>query len=100
MIDGTDILYRDYIDISVAVATPKVSNNGQWSVVWYTYIVVPCHVMSSHCHVMSCIQGLVVPVLRNVEAMNYADIEKTTAELGAKVSFHVHTTILPPSRKQ
>ena len=24
VIDGTDILYRDYIDISVAVATPKV----------------------------------------------------------------------------
>lgn len=31
-------------------------------------------------------QGLVVPVLRNVETMNYADIEKTTAELGEKVS--------------
>jgi 2-oxoglutarate dehydrogenase E2 component (dihydrolipoamide succinyltransferase) len=24
VIDGTDIVYRDYIDISVAVATPKV----------------------------------------------------------------------------
>ena len=27
VIDGTDIVYRDYIDISVAVATPKVSVN-------------------------------------------------------------------------
>ena len=26
-----------------------------------------------------------VPVLRNVETMNYADIEKTIAELGEKV---------------
>ena len=31
------------------------------------------------------VQGLVVPVLRNVETMNYADIEKTTAQLGEKV---------------
>ena len=29
-------------------------------------------------------QGLVVPVLRNVESMNYADIEKGIAALGAK----------------
>ena len=43
VIDGSDIVYRDFVDVSVAVATPK---------------------------------GLVVPVLRNVEAMNYADIEK------------------------
>merc|ERR1711936_837482 len=41
----------DFVDISVAVATPK---------------------------------GLVVPVLRNVERMNYADIEKGIAELGKK----------------
>lgn len=51
VIDGTDIVYRDYIDISVAVATPK---------------------------------GLVVPVLRNVEKMNYADIEIHLAGLGEK----------------
>ena len=31
------------------------------------------------------VQGLVVPVLRNVETMNYADIEKTIAQLGEKV---------------
>jgi len=51
VIDGNDIVYRDYVDISVAVATPK---------------------------------GLVVPVLRSVENMGYADIEKALAALGAK----------------
>ncbi|KAK0058402.1 dihydrolipoyllysine-residue succinyltransferase component of 2-oxoglutarate dehydrogenase cmplx mito [Biomphalaria pfeifferi] len=51
VIDDMDIVYRDYIDISVAVATPK---------------------------------GLVVPVIRNVEQMNYADIEKVIADLGER----------------
>jgi len=51
VIDGTDIVYRDYVDISVAVATPK---------------------------------GLVVPVLRNVQDMSYADIEKGIMALGEK----------------
>lgn len=51
VISGTDIVYRDYIDISVAVATPK---------------------------------GLVVPVIRNVENMKYADIEIAIAGLGEK----------------
>ncbi|ELV09897.1 Dihydrolipoyllysine-residue succinyltransferase component of 2-oxoglutarate dehydrogenase complex, mitochondrial [Tupaia chinensis] len=53
VIDDTtkEVVYRDYIDISVAVATPR---------------------------------GLVVPVIRNVEAMNYADIERTISELGEK----------------
>merc|ERR1711928_279796 len=51
VIDGNEIVYRDYVDISVAVATPK---------------------------------GLVVPVLRNTETMNYADIEKGIAALGEK----------------
>ncbi|KAM6915126.1 uncharacterized protein FYW49_010034 [Xenentodon cancila] len=46
-----EIIYRDYIDISVAVATPK---------------------------------GLVVPVIRNVETMNFADIEKAINALGEK----------------
>lgn len=45
------LLYRDYVDISVAVATPK---------------------------------GLVVPVVRNVESMNFADIELALAALGEK----------------
>lgn len=46
-----DIVYRDYVDISVAVATPK---------------------------------GLVVPVIRNVESKNFADIEIALAALGEK----------------
>ncbi|XP_067643449.1 dihydrolipoyllysine-residue succinyltransferase component of 2-oxoglutarate dehydrogenase complex, mitochondrial isoform X2 [Eurosta solidaginis] len=51
VIDGQEIVYRDYVDISVAVATPK---------------------------------GLVVPVIRNVEDKNYADIEIALAALGEK----------------
>nr|XP_018902797.1 PREDICTED: dihydrolipoyllysine-residue succinyltransferase component of 2-oxoglutarate dehydrogenase complex, mitochondrial-like isoform X2 [Bemisia tabaci] len=51
VIDENEIVYRDYVDISVAVATPK---------------------------------GLVVPVIRNVESMNYADIELTINALGEK----------------
>ncbi|XP_068199246.1 dihydrolipoyllysine-residue succinyltransferase component of 2-oxoglutarate dehydrogenase complex, mitochondrial-like [Antennarius striatus] len=53
VIDDTtkEIIYRDYVDISVAVATPK---------------------------------GLVVPVIRDVETMNFADIEKAINALGEK----------------
>ncbi|XP_013874902.1 dihydrolipoyllysine-residue succinyltransferase component of 2-oxoglutarate dehydrogenase complex, mitochondrial isoform X1 [Austrofundulus limnaeus] len=53
VIDDTtkEIIYRGYIDISVAVSTPK---------------------------------GLVVPVIRNVETMNFADIEKAINALGEK----------------
>uniref|UniRef100_A0A8B9JXW8 Dihydrolipoyllysine-residue succinyltransferase component of 2-oxoglutarate dehydrogenase complex, mitochondrial n=1 Tax=Astyanax mexicanus TaxID=7994 RepID=A0A8B9JXW8_ASTMX len=53
VIDDTtkEIVYRDYVDISVAVATPK---------------------------------GLVVPVVRGVEGMNFTDIEKAINELGEK----------------
>eukprot|EP00887_Chlorella_sp_A99_P002764 scaffold6.g2764.t1 len=51
VIDGDEIIYRDYCDISVAVATPK---------------------------------GLVVPVLRNADAMSFADVEKTINMLGKK----------------
>lgn len=51
VIEGNEIVYRDYIDISVAVATPK---------------------------------GLVVPVIRNAERMNYADIEIAMAAIGQK----------------
>jgi 2-oxoglutarate dehydrogenase E2 component (dihydrolipoamide succinyltransferase) len=46
-----DIVYRDYIDISVAVSTPK---------------------------------GLVVPVMRNCNNMNYVDIERSLAALAEK----------------
>lgn len=51
VIEDNQILYRDFVDISVAVATPK---------------------------------GLVVPVLRDVDYMNFADIEKTINGLGEK----------------
>ncbi|KAJ8269954.1 hypothetical protein GJAV_G00108640 [Gymnothorax javanicus] len=53
VIDDTtkEIVYRDYVDISIAVATPK---------------------------------GLVVPVIRGVENMNFADIERSINELGEK----------------
>ena len=50
-IDGGDIVYRDYVDISVAVSSPR---------------------------------GLVVPVLRNVEGLGYADIEKKLGDLAVK----------------
>ncbi|XP_052869188.1 dihydrolipoyllysine-residue succinyltransferase component of 2-oxoglutarate dehydrogenase complex, mitochondrial [Anopheles cruzii] len=51
VIEENEIVYRDYVDISVAVASPK---------------------------------GLVVPVLRNVEGMNFADIEIAIAGLADK----------------
>ncbi|XP_058061850.1 dihydrolipoyllysine-residue succinyltransferase component of 2-oxoglutarate dehydrogenase complex, mitochondrial isoform X2 [Anopheles bellator] len=51
VIEENEIVYRDYVDISVAVASPK---------------------------------GLVVPVLRNVEGMNFADIEISIAGLADK----------------
>lgn len=51
-IEGDEIVYRDYVDLSVAVATPK---------------------------------GLVTPVVRNAETMNFLDIEKEIASLGKKV---------------
>ncbi|GAA5878774.1 hypothetical protein JCM16303_007177 [Sporobolomyces ruberrimus] len=54
-IEGTgnsaEIVYRDYVDLSVAVATPK---------------------------------GLVTPVLRNAEGMNFVQIEEAIAGLGKK----------------
>lgn len=53
VIDGDDIIYRDYIDISIAVGTSK---------------------------------GLVVPVIRNAEKMNFADIEKEINTLAKKAN--------------
>ncbi|XP_051131735.1 dihydrolipoyllysine-residue succinyltransferase component of 2-oxoglutarate dehydrogenase complex 2, mitochondrial-like [Andrographis paniculata] len=53
VIDGDDIIYRDYVDISIAVGTPK---------------------------------GLVVPVLRNAEAMNFAEVEKEINNLAKKAN--------------
>ncbi|XP_021837422.2 dihydrolipoyllysine-residue succinyltransferase component of 2-oxoglutarate dehydrogenase complex 1, mitochondrial [Spinacia oleracea] len=53
VIDGDDIIYREYIDISIAVGTPK---------------------------------GLVVPVIRDADKMNFADIEKGINTLAKKAT--------------
>ncbi|KAK4778445.1 hypothetical protein SAY86_005973 [Trapa natans] len=53
VIDGDEIIHRDYIDISIAVGTPK---------------------------------GLVVPVIRNAENMNFAEIEKEINTLAKKAN--------------
>lgn len=50
-VDGDDIIYHGYADISIAVATDK---------------------------------GLVTPVLRNVERMSFADVEKGIADYAKK----------------
>ena len=50
-IDGEEIVYHDYVDISVAVSAPN---------------------------------GLVVPVIRNAEAMSFADIENTIGDFGKR----------------
>jgi len=51
VIDGGDIVYRDFIDISTAVSTPK---------------------------------GLMTPVLRNAQDMNFADLENALADMALK----------------
>ncbi|MFT4019033.1 MAG: 2-oxoglutarate dehydrogenase complex dihydrolipoyllysine-residue succinyltransferase [Agriterribacter sp.] len=50
-IDGEELVYHDYADISIAVSTPR---------------------------------GLTVPVIRNVESLSMADIEKKVVELATK----------------
>ncbi|MDR6834350.1 MULTISPECIES: 2-oxoglutarate dehydrogenase complex dihydrolipoyllysine-residue succinyltransferase [unclassified Sphingopyxis] len=50
-IDGDEIVYHDYLDVSVAVSAPN---------------------------------GLVVPVVRNADAMSFAEIEKAIADLGKR----------------
>jgi 2-oxoglutarate dehydrogenase E2 component (dihydrolipoamide succinyltransferase) len=50
-IDGDQLVYHDYADISIAVSTPR---------------------------------GLTVPVMRNVESMSMADVEKKVVELAGK----------------
>ncbi|XP_031491849.1 dihydrolipoyllysine-residue succinyltransferase component of 2-oxoglutarate dehydrogenase complex 2, mitochondrial-like [Nymphaea colorata] len=53
VIDGEDIIYRDDIDISIAVGTPK---------------------------------GLVVPVIRKADKMNFAEVEKEISSLAKKAT--------------
>ena len=50
-IDGDEIVYFNYLDVSVAVSAPN---------------------------------GLVVPVIRNADAMSFAEIEKAIGDFGAK----------------
>lgn len=50
-IDGDELVYHDYADISIAVSTPR---------------------------------GLTVPVIRNVESLSMADIERKVIELATK----------------
>ncbi len=50
-IEGDEIVYHNYLDVSVAVSAPN---------------------------------GLVVPVVRNADAMSFAQIEKTIGDFGAK----------------
>ena len=50
-LEGEEIVYRDYLDVSVAVSAP---------------------------------QGLVVPVIRDAQAMSFAEIEKTIADFGRR----------------
>lgn len=50
-IDGDEIIYHDYCDISIAVSTPR---------------------------------GLTVPIMRNVESLSMADIERKVVELAGK----------------
>ncbi len=50
-IEGDEIVYRDYFDVSIAVSAPK---------------------------------GLVVPVVRDAQAMSFAEIEKTIADFGSR----------------
>ncbi|MEM1445236.1 MAG: 2-oxoglutarate dehydrogenase complex dihydrolipoyllysine-residue succinyltransferase [Planctomycetota bacterium] len=50
-VDGTDVVYKDYCDVGIAIGGGK---------------------------------GLVVPVLRNAEAMSFADIEKGIADYAGK----------------
>lgn len=51
MIDGDDVVYHDYADISIAISTPT---------------------------------GLVVPPIRNVESLGFAEIESKLKELAVK----------------
>ena len=73
----------------MAVATPKVT---AVQYLLYTHFLFNCIFINS--------QGLVVPVVRNVNVMNYADIEKEIASLGQKVIYlHVFCTMLFFSKK-
>jgi 2-oxoglutarate dehydrogenase E2 component (dihydrolipoamide succinyltransferase) len=58
-IDGDNLIYHDYCDVSIAVSTPR---------------------------------GLTVPVIRNAESLNMADIERRVIELATKAKDSKLTT--------
>ena len=62
VIDGTDLVYREYYDISIAVATPK---------------------------------GLVVPVLRNVEDLDFAGVERVRYNAGIAADTVIPSALVP-----
>ncbi|KAF9669534.1 hypothetical protein SADUNF_Sadunf14G0117500 [Salix dunnii] len=70
VIDGDDIIYRDYIDISIAVGTPKKMKEPT----------------NHHISPYSQMKGLVVPVIRNSDQMNFAEIEKNINTLAKKAT--------------
>ncbi|GFP84372.1 dihydrolipoyllysine-residue succinyltransferase component of 2-oxoglutarate dehydrogenase complex 1 mitochondrial [Phtheirospermum japonicum] len=75
VIDGDDIIYRDYVDISIAVGTPKARCAP------FSFHYAPMN------HFYCSIQvGLVVPVLRNAERMNFAEVEKEINNLAKKAT--------------
>ena len=84
-----EIVYRDYVDISVAVSTPKVRSIMSPPRAGRN-LSVDASTATGHGRcvtLLSFLQGLVVPVIRGVEGMNFADIEKTINMLGEKVLF-------------
>ncbi|KAG6516181.1 hypothetical protein ZIOFF_026630 [Zingiber officinale] len=90
VIDGDDIIYRDYIDISIAVGTPKAAVSGLQNqpvinavidgddIIYRDYIDISIAVGTP--------KGLVVPVIRNADRMNFAEIEKEINTLAKKAN--------------
>ncbi|CAN8301859.1 unnamed protein product [Cochlearia groenlandica] len=79
VIDGDDIIYRDYVDISIAVGTSKVCFHNSLDRAILRLVVVIDSVDFYY-------QGLVVPVIRGADQMNFADIEKTINSLAKKAN--------------
>jgi pyruvate/2-oxoglutarate dehydrogenase complex dihydrolipoamide acyltransferase (E2) component len=42
VIDGDDIIYRDYVDVSIAVGTPKVKIACPFVMLLFTDVVLRC----------------------------------------------------------
>lgn len=78
-IDDKNIVYHNYHDISIAVATPKGLVGSFFSfffssiLFFLLFLLIACS---------SLFYSLLVPVLRNVENMSFADVEKQIALYG------------------